>query len=107
VATSIRFQLVLQFPASSLADYDALVALESQLQDGLGESANVDGHDMGAGQANIFIITHDPEAAFRRVLPLLQSAGRLDDCTAAYRETAGAHYRVLWPKNFTGDFTVE
>ena len=92
--------------AQALAAAGARVVV-ADLQDGLGESANVDGHDMGAGQANIFIITPDPEAAFRRILPVLQSAGRSEHSTAAYRETTGGHYRVLWPKNFTGDFTVE
>ena len=48
------YQLVLQFAPKALPDYDALVALERQLTGQLGESA-VDGHDMGSGEANIFI----------------------------------------------------
>ena len=55
----MRYQLVLQFAAAMLSDYDALVALESQLIGVLGNSA-INGHDLGSGQANIFIDTTDP-----------------------------------------------
>jgi hypothetical protein len=56
--------LVLQFAANPLRDYDELVALEEQLVAALGES-EVDGHDMGSGEANIFIVTSDAQKTFR------------------------------------------
>ena len=62
----MRYQLVLQFAAGTLSDYDALVAMEDQLIELLGESA-VDGHDMGSGEANIFIHTSDPQNTFRQL----------------------------------------
>jgi hypothetical protein len=57
-------QLVLQFATNSVRDYDDLVALERQLVAELGES-EVDGHDMGSGEANIFILTADAQTTFR------------------------------------------
>ncbi len=60
----MKYQLVLQFRGDTLADYDAMIALEDRLREELTHSANVDGHDCGAGEANIFIFTSDPKATF-------------------------------------------
>jgi hypothetical protein len=102
----VRYQLVLQFPAASLGDYDAMVALEDELSEHLGDTATVDGHDFGSGQANIFILTGEPSAAFSRVKPLLERTQRLEHVTAAYRDLSGEHYTVVWPKNSTHPFRL-
>jgi hypothetical protein len=39
----MNYQLVLQFRGDSLADYDGMVALENELIEELGDSADVDG----------------------------------------------------------------
>ena len=98
-------QLVLQFAASSLRDYDDLVALERHLAAELGES-KVDGHDMGSGEANIFIITSDAQKTFRELVPVLQRVGRLPEVTAAYRHTDENRYQVLWPQDSSREFRV-
>jgi hypothetical protein len=98
-------QLVLQFAANSLRDYDDLVALEQQLVAELGES-EVDGHDMGSGEANIFILTADAKTTFRRLLPVLQRSGRLPEVTVAYRRTDENRYHVLWPEASSREFSV-
>ena len=51
------YQLVLQFRGDSLGEFDAMVALEDELIERLGDSADVDGHDFGSGTGNIFIFT--------------------------------------------------
>ncbi len=101
----MQYQLVLQFTAETLGDFDALVALEQQLIDVLGEAA-VDGHDMGSGEANIFIVTSDPQEAFSRVLPELESSARIDALTAAYRRADEDRFHVLWRKNSSRPFAV-
>ena len=101
---AMRYQLVLQFAADTL-DYDALAALERQLTAVLGDSA-VDGHDMGSGEANIFIHTTDPQHAFGQVFPLLERTGHISYVTAAYRHTDGDRYHVLWPQNSSRQFSV-
>jgi 3-hydroxyisobutyrate dehydrogenase-like beta-hydroxyacid dehydrogenase len=98
-------QLVLQFAANTIRDYDDLVALEQQLIATLGDGA-VDGHDMGSGEANIFILTSDPQNTFQRLAPVLQRTGHLADVTAAYRATGADHYHVLWPANSSRQFSV-
>ena len=98
-------QLVIQFAANSLRDYDDLVALEEELIAQLGDS-KVDGHDMGSGEANIFIITSDAPKTFQQLLPVLQRVRRLPEVTAAYRRTDEDHYQVLWPEDPSREFRV-
>lgn len=102
----MRYQLVLQFRGDSLVDYDARVALEDRLIEDLGHSAEVDGHDCGSGETNIFIFTSDPTATFWGVRQMLQREGRLQSVTAAYREATGEDYSVLWPEGSQIEFTV-
>ena len=102
----MRYQFVLQFRGDSLADYDAMVALEDRLIEDLGHSAKVDGHDCGSGEANIFIFTSDPAVTFLRVRQTLQQEGQLDAVTAAYREVEGESYTVIWPEGSETEFSV-
>jgi len=48
------YQVVLQFRGDSPEDLDATVAMEDDLIEELGDSADVDGHDVGSGETNIF-----------------------------------------------------
>ena len=99
------YQLVLQFAANTISDYDALVALEQQLTAVLGDN-EIDGHDMGSGQANIFILTPDPQKAFHQIVPVLEHTGQMPALTAAFRRTDEDRYRVLWPENSSREFSV-
>lgn len=72
---SMRYQLVLQFRGDTLADYDQMVALEDRLIADLGRSADVDGHDCGSGETNIFIFTGDPAGTFWRIRQTLKQQG--------------------------------
>ena len=101
----MQYQLVLQFAANIVTDYDALVAIEHQLVDALGENA-VDGHDMGSGEANIFLPTSDPQKTFRQIAPLLERTGHMAAVTAAYRRNDEDQYHVLWPENSSRQFSV-
>ena len=102
----MRYQLVLQFRGSSLEDLDALVALEDSLIGQLAGVAVVDGHDIGSGEANVFIFTSDPMGTFDLVKPVLDRAHLLAAVTAAYRSTEGENYTVVWPKQSTNVFHV-
>ena len=102
----MQYQLTLQFRGDALADYDAMAALEEQLATALGDSAEVDGHDCGSGETNIFILTPDAVSSFRSITPLLEHSGRLGSLTAAYRDSAGEDYTVIWPEGSQKVFTV-
>jgi hypothetical protein len=100
------YQLILQFRGESLGEFDAMVALEDELIEQLGDSAEVDGHDFGSGTANIFIFTSDPAATFDRARPVIESRQPLQSVTAAYREVEGESYTVIWPQGSRAEFSL-
>ncbi len=83
-----------------------MVALEDELITELGDSADVDGHDAGSGETNIFILTDDPVATFQRSLRTLERRQTLRRVTAAYRLVEGEEYIVVWPEGSTDGFKV-
>lgn len=90
-------QLVLQFK-EHLLDFDALIELEDRLQELLAPIADMDGHDMGNGEANIFIFTSDPVATFERAKPLLSEVSMLNSVRVAHRSVHSGIFTVLWPE---------
>ena len=99
------FQLVIQFASSDPNDLDRVVQTEDQLRavDGLAES--VDGHDVGQGEMNLFLITSTPEATFRTCLPILQASG-LRLLGAAFRDEDGDSHSRIWPRGSTDPFEI-
>jgi hypothetical protein len=102
----MKYQMVLQFRGDSLADHDQMVALEDGLIAALRDTASVDGHDVGSGETNIFILTDDPKATFRQVKLVLERMGRLTDVRAAYRPVDGERYSLIWPEGDAREFRV-
>jgi hypothetical protein len=101
-----KYQLALQFRGDSLDDYDAMIALEEDLRAELKDTATVDGHDMGSGEANIFIFTNDPGATFQQAKPVLERRSCLKAAYAAYRASDGEQYIVIWPEGSTEPFRI-
>jgi len=102
----MNYQLVLQFRGDTLEDFDELIAFENELIEELGDSADVDGHDMGSGERNIFIFTSDPKRTFSQAKPVLERAQILQSVTAAYRPVEGEAYTIIWPEGSKIEFTV-
>ena len=50
----MKYQVVIQWPASSIADYDTIIGIESFLIDHLSSASEIDGHDAGSGEMNVF-----------------------------------------------------
>ena len=105
-AQRVRFQLIIQLPGDASGDLDRLVALEDVLIDRLGPDAEVDGHDIGSSQGNIFVLTTSPECTFAQVRPLLLESGLLGVTRVAYRNLEGGKFTVLWPESDSGQFVV-
>ena len=97
----MKYQLVLQWPASSIKDYDAMIEVENALVVNLSPANDVDGHDAGSGEVNIFIRTDDPKRAFNEVKAILGTRDFWVDARVAYREVAESGYTILWPKDLT------
>ncbi|MGC4089427.1 MAG: hypothetical protein QM756_16370 [Polyangiaceae bacterium] len=94
----MKYMLVLQWPALGLQSLDALVEIEDTLRGSLARGHAVDGHDMGTGEANIFIVTKNPRAAFSSVRDILSG----NDCwrlmRSGYRSLKTDEYSPLWPE---------
>jgi hypothetical protein len=94
----MKYLLVLQWPAASIKDYDRMIEIEDVLIEHLSEGSDVDGHDAGSGEMNIFIHTDDPIAAFNEARAALESRDFWIDARIAYRDLTKSEYKILWPK---------
>ena len=104
----MNYQLVIQFPITdaSADDFDRLIMIETELGIVLRDQHNVDGHDLGTGEMNIFIHTDNPREAFHLARDVLSKAD-LETIVVAFREMTGEDYSVIWPENFGSEFGVK
>jgi hypothetical protein len=102
----MNFQLVLQFPGDSDNVVDAVITIEDQLTEVLGDSVEMDGYDVGSGKTNIFIYTSDPASTFARAKPVLEQNGLLKTVVAAYRDEQAEDYTNIWPAGSKQKFAV-
>jgi hypothetical protein len=93
----MKYQLVLQLPASSIKDYDEMIELEETVIKGVDSLGEVDGHDAGSGEMNIFILTDQPQLAFERIKSLLGTSDFMPDLKVAFREIGKDEFTVLHP----------
>lgn len=100
------YQLVFQFAGNSLADFEMLIRLEDELQACISTNAEVDGHDMGRGEINIFILTSSPTATFEQSKPLLSNMALLDKIAVAFRELDADNYTAIWPEDSAKAFNI-
>lgn len=91
--------MVLQLPASSIKDYDAMIELEETITQSLDKLGCVDGHDAGSGEMNIFILTDHPKLAFERVKQVLGTTDFMPDLKVAYREFGKDEFTILYPES--------
>ena len=97
----MKYQLVLQWSAASIDDYDAVIEIEDFLISHLPGESEVDGHDAGSGEINIFIFTPSPVRDFSFIQEALASAGLMAPARAAFREVGRENYNVIWPAGET------
>ncbi len=91
--------LVLQFSECNFPLLEDVWQLEENIAEVLGKNgeAYVDGHDVGEGKVNIFIVTRTPKRLFRNVLAFLQETNHAQSLKAAYRSDSEEDYVPLWP----------
>ena len=83
-----------------------MLAVEDALFEMLNDREELEGHAIGSGARNIFIVTDDPDATFRRLTPFLERAGLLTSLIAAARSPSEERYRVLWPHGRPDAFSL-
>jgi len=98
----VKYELHLQWKNLSLDD---LIEIENRLIEGLSSRADVDGHEIGRDEADIFISTDDPRGTFGEAKAILTSHGRWDGVRAAFRDTSEDEYTVLWPQTQAAQLT--
>ena len=76
-----------------------MIEIEDVLINGLSEESDVDGHDFGSGEMNIFIYTDNPTKTFAEIKSLIGSQDHWTDARVAYREIEKDDYTILWPKD--------
>ena len=94
-----EYQLVLQIPEDAVLDFDAMVAIEDELSSALSPEHDVDGHDIGSGTINYFVITKAPGKAFSLAKTIFVERGLLSNLRAASRRRDAGKYELVWPEN--------
>ena len=102
----VSYQLVLQFPEAAFSDFDDVLQYEDSLIEALGDRHDVDGHDIGSGEVNFFVITSDPRVALMDISGSQGSLLSHPDLKAATRPTDADVYEPLWPEGDRRPFTV-
>lgn len=93
----MEYQLVIKLWRNSLADEAFLASLQEQLKQALGDSVQLEGHDVSAKEVNLFMLTADPRRAFRKAKDVLGSLGVENGVSAAFRLNGGAQFTSIWP----------
>lgn len=79
-----------------------MIDLEEMIIKGLGNLGKVDGHDAGAGQTNIFILTEHPKMAFQAINLMLGTKDFAQSMKVAYREIGTDTFNIIHPPGLTG-----
>jgi hypothetical protein len=95
----MRYQMVIQGDSRSIADYDAMLALEEKIEQRLGQGDIVDAHDAGTGEWNIFLQVSDPQSTFANLATILQTNGGL---RVGFRELGDSEYLPMFPPGLAG-----
>lgn len=100
------YQLVIKLWRKSLEDEAFLATLEDELKRVLGDSVELEGYDVSASEINLFMLTADPRASFRKARDVLERQGIVNGVSAAYRLHGGARFTSIWPLRATRKFKL-
>jgi hypothetical protein len=95
----MKYILVFQWSLRNSIDYKEIHHLEDLIEANIVKGSEVDGHDIGSGEMNIFIATNEPVQAFDSIKLVLEQHDKWTGVRAAFRETGGEIYTILWPKD--------
>lgn len=102
--------VVIQFALDghgTTSDFDKRVKIENLMNECLGwtGSGHCDGGDMGSGEMNVFCLVVDSSIATKVIVEELSSQALI--AGAAIAERIGDDYKVLWPRDFLGEFSIK
>ena len=93
----MEYQLVIKLWRPSLAEEGFLTSLQDQLKQTLGDTVELEGHDVSAKEVNVFMLTNDPRLSFRKAKDVLAKLGVENGLSAAFRLNGGAQFTPIWP----------
>lgn len=102
----MEYQLVIKLWRASLTEEEFLATIQDRLKLALGDSVELEGHDVSAKEVNLFMLTDDPKLAFRKAKDVLASLGVENGVSAAFRLHGGAQFTSLWPLRSTRKFKL-
>jgi hypothetical protein len=87
-------------------DHDKRVEVENILGEFLesGDLGYCDGGDIGSGTMNVFCFVKPGKKAAQAIIETLRKNNRLDGAVIA--ETVKGEEKVVWPPDFTGEFSI-
>jgi hypothetical protein len=98
----MQYLLVIQFPEKLENSFERLIEIEDIFIEKLSELADIDGHDVGSGQMNIFIHTNQPLEIFEQIKNILiPMEDAFLNMKAAYRKFDEDDFTCLWPARLT------
>jgi hypothetical protein len=95
----VNYQLVLQWVSPDIPTFDELIAFEDSVIVLLGETGEVDGHDVGSAEANIFLETDDPRECWSILSHALRSEAMIASVSVGYRRHDEEQFVPLWPES--------
>jgi hypothetical protein len=102
----VEYQFVIQFSREIEIGLDQLISLENELEEILPIDTEIDGHDIGYEQMNIFILTNKPYETFMKIKSFFEGrASFLSKLKMAYRDIQQDEFVVLWPPGLK-DFQI-
>lgn len=109
-AAMTRNQVIVQFPFTEQSSLDSFLELEEAFINLFAQRnpyAEVDGHDVGQGKFNIFIV---PKGSWgpvlERVHGLLKLRGLLSTAMVAKQLKGSGKFVVAWPADYSGEFAL-
>lgn len=81
-----------------MPNFDQLIEIEDLLIDQLGPLGEVDGHDSGDNECNIFIITNEAYCCFTEVFKIV-CARWANLMSAGFRKIGDDTYNPIWPNS--------
>nr|WP_320116645.1 hypothetical protein [uncultured Desulfuromonas sp.] len=103
----MKYLLVVQFDVAEKDDFDSLIELEEKIINSIDTAHEIDGHDFGCDEFNIFIDTNEPTEASTEIQKALNNQGLKRQYKIAYRAVEGDDYKVIYPSDFASEFEIK
>lgn len=94
------FQITIKFEASTLDDFDEKIIWETKLIELLGDRHEVDGHDFGEGEMNIYVHSEAPKQAFELIKSSSLWNPEASCIEVTYRSINSEISKLLWRKPY-------